>query len=151
MASHGADHHPDAKPKSIPTLVSSAAIDQNFVFLQGFFREELCLPDQSCSCSLSRVARSNAPLLCASVMKSCSGFGVRERSPVAVWERGGSSHPPHLPSSPPSTLPPSHPPSRLVGLRCGFGVRITEDMSLFNGYESALHHLLQFWQKGFNF
>ena len=36
-----------------------AAIDENFVFLRGFFREELCLPDQSCSRSFA-VRRSPA-------------------------------------------------------------------------------------------
>ena len=36
-------------PSSLTVLC--AAIDENFVFLRGFFREELCLPDQSCSCS----------------------------------------------------------------------------------------------------
>jgi hypothetical protein len=35
-------------------------IDQNFVFLRGFAREELCFPDQSSSCSSSSSC-SNGP------------------------------------------------------------------------------------------
>src|SRR5215472_14189626 len=48
--------HAKAKRRArtpVPQCALCATIDENFVFLRGFFREELCLPDQSCSSSCS--------------------------------------------------------------------------------------------------